>query len=289
MQDEIPMRRAEGSPLFPRPHAAWLWLAAYFLFKTGADFLQLPLASPRWMILLAYGISTAAYMLLALAMLAALASFLKTPKRALASVVLGLGAWGFFAWVLQRRLPLPGMVVAFNLLDLGRALAAAGVGALVAAMIRDRNILLPASVFMAFADFVVVYNPIGPVHQALQTHHGRQMIRAMSSHVPTPHPSLAPLTVGMADYVFLAFFFACVMRFEMNLRGTFVAFFVTLTLTLFFVASVNAIPALAPMALAFVAVNFRFFRLSRSEIQAMGVAFALILVVVGVLFVMSRL
>ena len=133
-----------------------------------------------------------------------------------------------------------------------------------------------------------VYSPIGTVHTALQTPHGQRLVRAMSSHVPTPHPSLAPLTVGMADYVFLAFFFACVMRFGMNLRATFGALFVALTLSLFFVSYVNAIPALAPMALAFVAVNFRHFRLSRSEQQAMGVAFGIVLAVVAAMFVLRR-
>lgn len=171
-----------------------------------------------------------------------------------------------------------------NLMDIGLALAAAGIGALIAAVIRDPNILLPASVFAAFADYLMVYTSIGIVHTKLQTEQGRQQIGAMSAHVPTPHPAIAPLTVGMADYVFLAFFFACVYRFGMNERGTFAAFFLALTLSLLFVAYVSAIPALAPMALAFVAVNFRHFRLSKSELQAMGLAFAIVAAVVAGLF-----
>jgi hypothetical protein len=38
------------------------------------------------------------------------------------------------------------------------------------------------------------------------------------------------------------------------------------------------------MALAFVAVNFRHFRLSKSELQAMGLAFAIVAAVVAGLF-----
>src|SRR5205807_7021580 len=136
-------------------------------------FVQLPLAAPKWLIFLAYGLSTAAYMLLALAMLAALAGFLNTPQRALVALGIGLAEWLLLERVLRHRLPLPLGLVLFNLLDLGRTLAAAGIGTLVATMIRDQNILLPASVFAAFADFVMVYSPIGTVHHALQTPHGR--------------------------------------------------------------------------------------------------------------------
>src|SRR5579862_8815865 len=101
MSDTTDTKRAEGSPPFSHPHAAWLWLAAYFLFNTGTAFFKLPLATPKGLILLAYGVSTAAYMLLALAMLAALAAYLNTPSRALVGVGIGLGAWFLFDWVLR--------------------------------------------------------------------------------------------------------------------------------------------------------------------------------------------
>ena len=72
----------------------------------------------------------------------------------------------------------------------------------------------------------------------------------MSAHVPRLHSHLPVLTVGMADFVFLAFFFACVFRFDLNFGATFVALFLLLTLSLFFVAVIGPIPALAPVLLA---------------------------------------
>ena len=51
--------------------------------------------------------------------------------------------------------------------DIGLLCLGASIGAGVAMMIRDRNILLPAAVFAAFADFFMV--KYGTVHHALQS------------------------------------------------------------------------------------------------------------------------
>jgi hypothetical protein len=115
----------------------------------------------------------------------------------------------------------------------------------------------------------------------------------MSSHAPTVRVgevAIPALTVGMADIVFIGFFVACVLRFDMNLRGTLGAFAVMLTAALLFVSITGApVPALGPMALAFVAVNFRYFRLSRSELQAMGIAFAVVALLTTGFFVWRHL
>jgi hypothetical protein len=268
--------------------AAVRWVALYFVFQTLAVLLKLPMAAPPWVILTTQVALIAAYMFLSLAMLAALAEALSTRAAAAVAIAIGLAAWFFFAWLRRQGLPSAAGVLAFNMLDLGRALAAAGLGVLIASILRDANILLPAAVFAAFADCLMVYSSRGTVHKALQTEQGQKVIQSMSAHVPAPHPSIMPLTVGMADYVFLAFFFACVYRFGMNRRATFNAFFVALSLALILVPFVKAIPALAPMALAFVAVNFRHFRLSRSEMQAMAVVLVIVLLAVAGLYLFTR-
>jgi hypothetical protein len=80
-----------------------------------------------------------------------------------------------------------------------------------------------------------------------------------------------------------------VIRFGMNLRGTLGAFAVMLTAALIFVSLTGApVPALGPMALAFVVVNFRYFRLSRAELQAMGIAFAVVLAATTAFFIFAR-
>jgi hypothetical protein len=390
------------------PHSAAIWLGAYFLYQTLVPLVKLPLQPSPGLLMLVRVLTVVVYMSLALAMLAAQASHLRTIRRAAVAIALGLLLWqGLDGWFGARdpqrirvvdsnrgsrlyplspgeaitlggkdapegglRYPIAGMshpvailrrsdkgfrlepaadaagsapvmlngkpvsgatkiepgdviqikiaaakestaaaelqmIFSFplrhpfpatswlrsflmSLMDIGRAVAAAGIGALIATLIRDPNILLPASVFAAFADYLMVYTSIGTVHQALQTTQGQHHIASMSAPVPTVHPSIPTLTVGMADYVFLAFFFACVYRFGMNERATFVAFLTLLSLSLLFVPYVSAIPALAPMALAFLAINFRHFRLSKSELQAMGLAFAIVAAVVAGLFLFVR-
>jgi hypothetical protein len=160
--------------------------------------------------------------------------------------------------------------------ELFRILATLGLGVLLASALREPNILLPAAVFAAFADYFMVN--FGTVHHTMKTEAGQQLVQAVSAKVPTV-AGLPVLTVGPADFVFMAFFFACVYRFDLHRQRTFWSLFVLLTLGLCFVVLLSApIPALAPMALAFVGANFRRFKLSRSELQAMGTAAAIVLV-----------
>src|SRR5205823_13989586 len=81
--------------------------------------------------------------------------------------------------------------------DVGRICLGAGIGGGAALLIRDRNILLPAGVFAAFADCFMVR--FGTVHHALQSARGMKVISAMSAHVPAVHKSLPAVTIGMAD------------------------------------------------------------------------------------------
>jgi hypothetical protein len=152
-------------------------------------------------------------------------------------------------------------------------------------LIRDRNILLPAGTFAAFADYFMVR--FGTVHHALQSEPGTKLVQAMSAHVPAVHVSLSATTMGMADFLFLAFFFACARRFDMNFRGTFVTLTVLLSLLLFFMPLLKAFPAVAPMALGFVLVNIRYFKLTRAEIHATALVFCLLSGLVGVFFLLK--
>jgi hypothetical protein len=163
--------------------------------------------------------------------------------------------------------------------DVGKILAAVGVGLALAAGIKEPKLLLPAGAFAAFADFVVV--KIGTVHQALSTSKGQALIQSVSAQVPTVHPSLRPLTIGPADFPFLGIFLACAARFEMGLRRTAWILAVVLAASLLLVPLVKAVPALAPMGIVFLAANWRHFRLTRQEI----ISTAVVLAVMGAPFV----
>jgi hypothetical protein len=282
--------------------AAAIWVAIYVAFQLLGRFIRLPQGTPLWVIVAVVLITTSLFMLLTIRMAAALA--LPLMERRIAWIALGIGlvCWlgiaaflgtGLFSFGVRIPRNWHAVRVVLGLTaDVARAVAAVGLGALVAGLIRERNILLPAAIFAAFADVMMVYSALGTVHKALQTEKGQKVVGAMSSHTPTVKAGAwasPALSVGMADIVFIGFFIACVVRFGMNLRGTIIAFSVLLTLALVSVAIFGLpVPALAPMALAFLITNYKHFQLSRSEKQAIGVAFALVALVTAGAFILMR-
>jgi hypothetical protein len=268
--------------VFTHRYSAAVWLAIYVALQIGANFVSPPVRSPAAFVALVL-LSTALFIFLALAVCASLAYAVRRPAPA--AVLLVVGAVGLTSFGTKQ----PAGLVLSTTRGIYLVIAAVGLGILLASAIRERNILLPAAVFAAFADYFMVHSPHGTVRMALNNGAaGQKLINAMSAHVPSFHGHFPVLTVGMADFVFLALFFACVYRFELNFKATFAAFFALLTLSLFLVSIVGPIPALAPMALGFVTVNFRRFNLSRSELQAMGAAAAIVLVVALVILRVGR-
>jgi hypothetical protein len=257
-----------------------IWLAIYMALQIGANYVNPPIRSLPAVLALVL-LSAALFTFLALSVFASLTAVVRRP--AAAAVMLGIGVAGLVALTAMSA-PLErgatGRAVAlYGARELCFVLAAAGFGILLASAIRDRNILLPAAVFAAFADFIVV-RYAGAVHWALTSGaRGQKALNAMSAHVPALHPGLPVLTIGFDDFLFLSIFFACVHRFQLRLKATFLAFFLLLTLSLWFVPLTGAaIPGLVPMALAFVLANFRCFKLSREELQAMVAAAAIVLI-----------
>lgn len=290
----------QGTVAVDRRRAAVLWVAVYVVFQLLGRFLRLPPGTPVWLILLVVLAATTLFMLLTIRLAAALAEALLEPRLALIAAGVGLVCWllvassiGTGLFSIGVRIPrgwhVPRLILG-QVADVARAFAAVGLGALVAGLIRERNILLPASIFAAFADIMMVN--FGTVHVALQSEKGQKVVSAMSSHTPSVKVgsiAIPSLTVGMADIVFIGFFVACVVRFGMNLRGTLLAFSVLLTAALLAVAIWGLpVPALAPMAFAFLLTNYRHFQLSRSEKQAVGIAFALVALVTAGAFLLTR-
>jgi hypothetical protein len=267
-----------------RRYSAPIWLAVYLLLQIAVPFLRLPSRSV-WVLLSAILLSAAVFTFVSLSVYGSLAYQVRRPG--LAGILLAVGVAGWVGVVLMGPAPPnpPNLVKAVGpsaglALHLGeelfRILATLGLGVLLASALREPNILLPAAVFAAFADYFMVN--FGTVHHTMKTEAGQQLVQAVSAKVPTV-AGLPVLTVGPADFVFMAFFFACVYRFDLHRQRTFWSLFVLLTLGLCFVVLLSApIPALAPMALAFVGANFRRFKLSRSEMQAMGAAAVIVLV-----------
>jgi hypothetical protein len=280
----IPQPAAE-QPMWRR---ALPWLLGYGALRLVLGLVQLPVATPRAVILVASLVVS-----LAVILVASVSLYSIVAHRRSAAEIGALFAVGLLLWL--PRVQVERMIAARQWLppralymalavgsDVGIICLGAAIGLTVAALIRDRNILLPAGVFAAFADYFMVR--FGTVHVAMQSSAGMKTVAAMSAHVPAVHASLSPLTMGMADFVFLAFFLACAQRFGMNVRGTLVALVMLLSLLLFSIRWLGAFPAVAPMALGFVLVNLRYFKLTRAEIHATLMVFVLMAGLLGAFF-----
>lgn len=166
-----------------------------------------------------------------------------------------------------------------------------GAGGLVSRLIKDKNILLPVTIFLAALDMYLVLAPSGLTHIVMAA--APQALHQMGYAVPrvaTPHThglirQLA--VVGPADLLFLAMFFAALHKFGMHAKRTVWAMVPTLFVYLLVVVvlgglaigrfSLGALPALVPIGAVVLLANFRMFSLSKEEIVST--------VVVGLLMV----
>lgn len=242
-----------------------LSLAAYALFRGALELIRLPHGTPPLMLALASGVVALGSIGLPILVIATLVAGKPRAGITLLVAVAGLALW-FGAVAAAPVFGRGFLPLAWTLQDVGKVLAAGGVGAALGRAIREPNILAPAGVFAAFADFVVVN--FGTVHRALQTEKGQAMVAAVSAAIPAIHPRLTPLSIGPADFLFLGLFLMCAARFGMGLWKNGILLSVVLAASLLAVQAdvVRAMPALAPMSIAFVAANWRSFRLSRQEV-----------------------
>lgn len=276
--DAIPAARAsaKGPSALTR---VLLALAAYAAFRWGLGVIRLPLGTPGPLLLVAFVVVALGSIGLPIAVIAELARARISGKTGVLVAAVGLALWFGLVAVL-RGTPSGLLPLSATLQDLGKVLAAGGLGIALGTVIREPNILVPAGVFAAFADFVVVN--FGTVHKALQSQKGQAVVAAVSAKVPAVHPKLVPLTIGPADFLFLGLFLICAVKFDMGLRrnGTALALVLAASLVVIQLDLLAALPALAPMSITFVVLNWRKFRLSREEI----ISTAVVIVLAGALF-----
>lgn len=250
-----------------------LALLLYVLFRWVLGSVRLPAHTPGWLLVVAGIITCAGSLGFPILVIGALVRNLRG-----ALPILGAVAFGLALWLGLGALGRPGVLVG-SLQDAGKVVAAAALGIGLGSILREPNILLPAGLFAAFADFVVVN--FGTVKHALSTPKGQALVQSVSAQVPAVHPALPSLTIGPADFLFLGVFLACTQRFDMGVTRNAVVLGVVLAAALLEVLLIGfPVPALAPMALAFVGLNWRKFRLTRDEL----IGTILVLVLAGGLF-----
>lgn len=185
---------------------------------------------------------------------------------------------------LDERLKLQGAMkgVVIGISQLGLPLWCTGLGVLLGAGVKDKNILIPVSIFLAVYDMFLVLTPVGPTSQLLKNtkilqNVGMSVPKAEAA--PTVGTAAIQAYIGMADIVFLAAFFVAIFRFQMRAKETMKALIWALSAYLIFVLGTGiSMPALVPIGLVVLLVNRKEFRLSKDEwastavVGALGVA-----------------
>ena len=129
-----------------------------------------------------------------------------------------------------------------------------GLGALLATLIRERNILIPVAVFLAIYDLFLVVTPVGFTQTLMKA--APAALANVGHAIPQVQATGAPKGatpgdagyIGPADLVFLGAYFVALARFGMRLGETVLAMVPTLALYLLVVLGTGVpLPALLPI------------------------------------------
>jgi len=281
--------------LYERYRLFWLAVGVYLLYRVGA-----PLVTFLGDGFLQVALSTLVFMALATWVVLRAAALPLRPVVALAwtavLLVLFIAVRLSPAFVPALRQSPVVLEVVLGISDTLMVLAASMLGLAVSHIIREPNILAPAALFAALADFAVVSLWIPRVMEVAP-----QALSTVAVHVPQvgakPTPTgLRPIgIIGPADFVFLAFYFACVWRFGMAAQATYIWMVIALagymffqnvvgSLTPRFMDAVDMLPGLVPMAVVLLVVNRKYFRFSREEKRAMAVVALLVVGIIAFAF-----
>lgn len=171
---------------------------------------------------------------------------------------------------------------------------AVSLGVLLTRLVREFKILLPIGVVLALVDIYVVFGGgLVTVAESGKAPVAEAAMTALTIQLPTARPSggAAPmlLSVGFADFLFIAMFFACFLRFGIPSRKTFVVLCAVLVVYMLSVVLTNlSLPALIPIALVCIGMNLRHFRFERSEAFALLYAGIIVITLLTFLVFYSR-
>lgn len=290
--------RAVSQAVVNATNRAWLlWSVAYFVLQLGAPLVTLPRG---WLLLGGVLLTTLLLMATLLGLVFAWAGETERVKWLAPAMLIG----GIVAWLGWNALP--------TLLGWSRAnpptelvagiyravhgyllmLAAVGLGTTLSKLIREKNLLVPVIPFAAMVDVLTVLAPSGFVKQVMEKAPEvaeRAALAVMAvPNAPEVSARLTPIAIiGAGDFVFLALYAACLIRFGLRVRATMIGLFLALWIYLGLVLLGVALrlPALVPMAIVTLALNWRSFQLSRQEAIASVLVISIAVAVIAWLFV----
>lgn len=151
----------------------------------------------------------------------------------------------------------------------GLILWTAGLGALLALKVKDKNILIPVSIFLVAFDIFLVFTPNSPMQKLMQAN--PQYLSTIAYKMPQAG-SVSPFAfIGPADFLFMGMFFVALYRFKMETTKTarwmIVAILAYLGLSFF----THSLPLMVPIGLTVLIVNWKHFKLTKEEIGSTAV------------------
>ncbi len=227
---------------------------------------------------------TALFMLLQVWLAQALVGLRWSPKTSVKYVVGAIAIWAatFVFDHYAIRFGLLGVAVVYCspiLFGTCLTIGLTALGVLLSRIVREKNVLLPVALVAMPIDYIGAMTSVGFTNSVVRN--APDVVANVSVHVPTMHGLHMLAMIGPGDALFIAFFFAVVQRFEMNMRGTFWWMFALLTIAMAEVIMIGfPVAALVPMGIAVLAANWRYFTLKREEVFAMMYAILIVLAIV---------
>lgn len=179
----------------------------------------------------------------------------------------------------------------FAISQIGLLMWCVGLGALLATLLRDKNLIIPISIFLIAFDAFLVLTPMGFTQKLMKA--APQILEkggytvAKASENPTMGPVGAFAYVGPADFIFMAMFFIAIYRHKMRSKETLIALIPVLVAYLVFVIYTKTpMPALVPIGLTVLIVNRKEFRMNKDE-KAATIVLA-ILAALGLMWAATR-
>jgi hypothetical protein len=270
-----------------------LWLLALCGLRLMIGWVEVPVAMIPWA-------SLAVSVLFVAAPVIALfrgATFPWTWKSSLVAVLVGVGIQlGSFFLMRQVRVPMVAGIVD-SMGQAGLITWCLGVGGLLSASLRDKNMLVPIAIFLALFDIWLVFVPEGPVGQIAR---GTQVnLAKIAYHIPAVATQSSGgfarnlAYIGPADFLFLGMFFVALFKFKLRTKETARAMVPALALYLLVVLifpgvhvgpiTLGALPALLPIGAVVLGVNWREFKMIQEEVIT-----TVVLVVLGVAILVWR-
>lgn len=194
-----------------------------------------------------------------------------TPTKSLLCILGGVTLQALSFYLIDQKIATgPIGAVCSGLTTFGLLTWCLGLGALVACLVKEKNILLPIAIALAGVDIFLVLTPVGPTQAIIKAN--PKVLESVALQVPkvqaepTSGPVVPALLVGPADLIFVAMFFVAIFRYGMRGKETLFALIPVLIIYMGLVATFGMpLPAMVPIAITILLVNICKFDLSRDE------------------------